>query len=76
MEAYDAEHYAMDTSGMSPIEVLPSFMNEHAMTASDLGPVLSDRAVGSKILRGERQLSKSHVKILPERFKVRQNLRH
>ena len=70
VEAYEAEYHAIDTSDITPIEILQSFMDEHGMTASDLGRLLGDRAVGSKILRGERQLSKTHVKILAERFKV------
>jgi antitoxin component HigA of HigAB toxin-antitoxin module len=40
------------------------------MTASDLGELLGNRSLGSKVLRGERELSKTHLRILAERFKV------
>jgi hypothetical protein len=40
------------------------------MTDSDLGRLLGDRVLGSKILRGERTLSKDHIRKLRERFKV------
>lgn len=40
------------------------------MTASDLGNLLGSRSLGSKILRGERELSKTHLRMLAERFKV------
>ena len=74
VEVYEAAHHAIDTSDISPIEILQSMMDEHGMTASDLGRLLGDRAVGSKIIRGQRQLSKTHIKILAGHFKVSPNL--
>ncbi len=40
------------------------------MTASDLGDLLGNRSLGSKLVRGEREPSKTHIRILAERFKV------
>jgi antitoxin component HigA of HigAB toxin-antitoxin module len=41
------------------------------MNSSKLGELLgNNRSLGAKILRGERQLSKAHIRILAERFKV------
>jgi antitoxin component HigA of HigAB toxin-antitoxin module len=45
-------------------------LEQNDMTASDLGKLLGNRSLGSKILRGERELSKQHFRILTERFKV------
>lgn len=42
----------------------------NGMTASDLGDLLGNRSLGSKIIRGERDPSKTHIRILAERFKV------
>jgi antitoxin component HigA of HigAB toxin-antitoxin module len=43
----------------------------HQMNGSQLGQLLGrNRSLGGKILRGERQLSKAHIRVLVERFKV------
>ena len=44
------------------------------MTASALGGLLGNRSIGSKLLRGERELSKAHIRRLCERFKVSADL--
>jgi antitoxin component HigA of HigAB toxin-antitoxin module len=45
-------------------------MLDHEMTASDLGRVLGNRALGSKILRGDRRLNLAHIKKLMRHFAV------
>ena len=37
---------------------------------SDLGNLLGNRSLGSKILRGEWELSKTRLRILADRFKI------
>jgi HTH-type transcriptional regulator / antitoxin HigA len=68
--AYEDEHHAIDTSDISGLDALKYLLEHNDMTASDLGTLLGNRSLGSKILRGERQLSKTHLRILAERFKV------
>jgi HTH-type transcriptional regulator/antitoxin HigA len=70
IEAYDEEHNAIDISDISPVELLRSLLKDHDMTASDLGRLLGSRELGSKILRGERQLSKANVRKLADHFKL------
>lgn len=72
--AYEQEHYAIDTSEISAIETVQCLLEQHAMTASDLGRLLGNRGLGSKILRGERTLSKEHIRKLCERFRVSADL--
>lgn len=68
---YDEEHYAADLSQLAPLASLQYLMEHHGMNSSKLGELLgNNRSLGGKILRGERQLSKSHIRILAERFKV------
>lgn len=67
---YDDEHYAADLAQGDPMETLKYLLETNDMNASTLGELLGNRALGSKILRGERQLSKTHIRILAERFKV------
>jgi HTH-type transcriptional regulator/antitoxin HigA len=68
--AYEDEHHAIDTSDISGLDMLKHLLEQNNMTASDLGNLLGNRSLGSKILRGERELSKAHLRILADRFKV------
>jgi HTH-type transcriptional regulator / antitoxin HigA len=68
--AYEDEHHAIDTSDISGLDSLKYLLEHNDMNASDLGELLGNRSLGSKILRGERELSKAHLRILAKRFKV------
>jgi HTH-type transcriptional regulator / antitoxin HigA len=70
IERYEAEHYPIDTSGITPIERLKFLMEQHDMNASDLGRLLGDRTLGPKILSGDRELSKANIIRLAQRFGV------
>lgn len=70
VEAFEAQHHAIDTSEISPLQLLRSLIDDHGMSAADLGRLLGNRSLGGAILRGERELSKAHIKILAERFKL------
>jgi len=67
---YEDEHFAAELSGQSPIETLRLLCERNRMSASALGELLGNRSLGSKILRGERQLSKVHIRTLGEHFAV------
>ena len=73
IQKYEAQHHAI-TGGGTPRETLQRMLEEHEMNASDLGRLLGNRALGSAILRGQRQLSKSHIRILSNYFKVSSDL--
>jgi HTH-type transcriptional regulator/antitoxin HigA len=68
--AYEDVHYPMDTTDARGLEMLKFLLEQNSMTASDLGVLLGNRSLGSKILRGERELSKAHLRILAKRFKL------
>jgi len=70
VEKYETEHYALNDTKMTPVELLRSLMDEHGMTESDLGRLLGDRSLGHRILTGERELSKAHIRILAEHFSL------
>lgn len=67
---YEDKHHAIDTSDISGLDSLKYLLEQSNMTASDLGVLLGNRSLGSKILRGERELSKAHLRILAAHFKV------
>jgi len=74
IEKYEAEQNAVDTSDLMPLEVLRYLMEGHDMSASDLGRLLGNRELGAAILRGDRQLSKTHIQILSKHFAVSSDL--
>ena len=47
---------------------------EQGLSGSDLGRLLGSRPLGSAVLRGERELSKAHIRTLAEHFKVSTDL--
>ena len=71
---YDQEHYAAELPASSPIESLKYLMEQNDMSVSALGKLLGNRSLGSKLLRGERQLSKAHIRTLADHFKVNPSL--
>lgn len=70
VEAYEREKHAIETSDLGPVDILRHLLEASGMNASQLGGLLGNRALGSKVLRGERQLSKAHIRTLAQRFKV------
>jgi HTH-type transcriptional regulator / antitoxin HigA len=75
VEAYEADHYAIDTSGLSGLDSLKYLLAENGMNASDLARLLGVHpSMRSKILRGERALTVEHLRKLCERFKVNPRL--
>ena len=70
VEKYEAEHHAIDDAKMTPVELIRSLMEEHGMNESDLGRLLGDRSLGHRILSGQRELSKAHIRVLAEHFSL------
>ena len=73
-EAYERRHFEIETSELPAREVLRHIMEQNSMTASDLGRMLGDRSLGSRVLNGRRRLSKENIKILCRRFSVSADL--
>jgi HTH-type transcriptional regulator/antitoxin HigA len=67
---YEDEHHAADLSGQTPADTLRRLCEQNQMSTSALGELLGNRSLGSKILRGERQLSKEHIRRLCDHFAV------
>ncbi len=72
--AYEAEHDPLILPKTSPLQTLKSLVELHQMSASDLGRILGNRELGSKILRGTRKLTLNHIKKLARRFRVEPGL--
>ena len=71
LQAYEAEHHAIDTSDLRGIDSLRHLLEENQMNASDLARFLGVHpSMGSKILNGDRSLTVDHLRKLSARFKV------
>ena len=70
MEAYEEEHHAIDTSELTPLEMLKFLMEQHAMTSGDLGKLIGSASLASMILSGKREISKANIAILAKSFGV------
>jgi HTH-type transcriptional regulator/antitoxin HigA len=70
MEAYEDEHHRIDTSSLSPVEMLKFLMDQHDMTAADLGKLIGSPSLASMILSGERELSKAKIMLFARHFGV------
>jgi len=70
IEAYDDEHFKIKTRAMEPVDVLKYLMEQSGMKTADLGRLLDNRGLASLILNGHRALSKTHIRILSDYFKV------
>jgi len=69
VHCYEEVHHRIDTSDISGLDVLKSLLEEHEMSAPDLGKLLGGSpSLGYKILSRERSLTLEHVKILGKHF--------
>ncbi len=74
IEKYENDRHAIETRDLSPVELLRYLMDEHGMSVSDLGRLLGDRSLGHRVLTGQRELSKTHIRKLAEHFAVNPRL--
>jgi antitoxin component HigA of HigAB toxin-antitoxin module len=71
VEVYEAQHHAIDTSGIGGIDSLKHLLDENEMNASDLARLLGVHpSMGSKILKGERSLTVNYLRKLTAHFRV------
>jgi HTH-type transcriptional regulator/antitoxin HigA len=71
VQAYEANHHAIDTAGLGGMDALRHLLAENDMSASDLARLLDMHvSMGSKILKGDRSLTVEHLRKLADRFKV------
>ena len=67
---FEQKKHHINTSGLSPLEILRHLMEENNMTTTDLGHVLGSRGLASEVLNAKRGLSKTLIRRLAERFAV------
>ncbi len=75
VQAYEAQHHAIDVSDIGGVDSLRYVMNTSGTSVADLARLLGVHVtLVYKILSGERSLTVDHIKILAKRFKARPDL--
>lgn len=76
IEEYEREHFPeLEKKKVGGLNLLKHLLELNGMNASDLSRLLgADRTLGAKILRGERNLTIPHLRILAKRFRIRPDL--
>jgi HTH-type transcriptional regulator/antitoxin HigA len=73
IQKYEAVRHSV-AGGGTVTDTLKRMLKEQGLGGSDLGRLLGNRAIGGAVLRGERELSKAHIRILADHFKVSTDL--
>jgi HTH-type transcriptional regulator/antitoxin HigA len=73
IDKWDQDHSILQEKELDPIELLKIFMEDHELKAKDLAGILGlTKGTVSKMLNYQKGLSKASIRILADRFKVRQ----
>jgi antitoxin component HigA of HigAB toxin-antitoxin module len=67
---YEREALEEMTENVTGLDLLRMLVEEHGLTTSDVGRIIGQRELGSKVLKGNRQISKSMAKALGARFSL------
>jgi HTH-type transcriptional regulator / antitoxin HigA len=67
---YEDENHTPMGPNLSPQEALRAIMNANGMSQAEMGKVIGSESAVSMFLKGERGLSKAHIKALVSRFRV------
>lgn len=70
IESYDEQHFQLEKKKFDGLTLLKYLMEQSGMKTADLGRLLGNRGLASLILNAHRGLSKRHIRILAEHFKV------
>lgn len=77
IEIYEAEHHAIDTSDLTPVDFLRHLIEENGLTLSRLADETGIKvSTLSLILSGKRKMNVRHMNELAKRFGVNTSLFH
>jgi antitoxin component HigA of HigAB toxin-antitoxin module len=66
--AYESDAFEQMTKDVTGPDVLKHLVEEHGLSASDVGRIIGQRELGPKIFKGTRQISREHAKALGRHF--------
>ena len=67
---YEDEHHTPVGGELTPRQALRAIMNANNMTQAEMGKIIGSESAVSMFLKGERDLSKTHIKALVARFRI------
>ncbi|MEX0406099.1 XRE family transcriptional regulator [Aquibium sp. LZ166] len=70
IEAYERQHWPMESGTMTPVEALKEFMALTGKSQSDLANLLGYRSRASEILLGKRELTVDMMNMLVREWKM------
>lgn len=68
VEVYEEKHYQIETP--DPISAIKFRMEQENLQQKDLIPIIGDKAVVSKVLKGQRKLTVEMIKGLHQHLKI------
>lgn len=71
---YEDERHTPSGVDLSPQEAFRAIMKANNLSQAQMGKIIGSESTVSLFLKGERELSKSHIKALAERFRVEPGL--
>ncbi len=67
---YEDQHHSLQGLGLTPQQALKAIMNANGLSQAQIGALIGSESAVSMFLKGERELSKAHIKALVARFGV------
>jgi HTH-type transcriptional regulator/antitoxin HigA len=67
---YENENHTPKGMDLTPQEALKAIMNANGLSQAQIGKLIGSEPAVSMFLKGERGLSKAHIKALVARFRV------
>jgi len=67
---YEDENHTPKGVDLSPQEALTAIMNANALSQAQMGKIIGSESAVSMFLKGQRGLSKAHIKAIVARFRV------
>lgn len=70
VEDYEARHYPIDDSNLTPQDVVDFVLEQRGMTRAELAPLMGGRSRVSDFFNGRRALSKGQIEALREHLHI------
>jgi HTH-type transcriptional regulator / antitoxin HigA len=67
---YEDEHHTPRGADLTPHQALKAIMDANGLSQAQIGTIIGSESAVSMFLKGQRELSKSHIKALVERFRI------
>lgn len=70
VEDYEARHHPIDSSDLTPQDVVDFMLEQRGMSRADLAPLMGGRSRVSDFFNGRRALSKGQIEALREHLGI------